>query len=77
MLCGDDGMSNQQPYRIGEIVSPARWNKYEKPSTKLKEPVYVIEVEQVANCQSGWMITIDDSVGKKLRLDADWLEKKA
>lgn len=69
-------MSNQQPYSIGDSVSPARWNQHEKPAKKLKEPCVVTNAEQVVNCESGWMITVSDAVGKTLRLDANWLEKK-
>jgi len=66
---------SESPFRVGELVSIARWDASSpwRRVHALTATVLGIEYGQV--CRSGIMIRMKDSLGRKKRLDQGWIDK--
>lgn len=59
-------------YKPGDLLSVAKWDRSERPQNKLGDPVEVIGVHQVANCESGWMVSFRTKGGAVRCFDQNW-----
>lgn len=68
-------MSEEAPYKVGETVSLARWDRTEPKKKRLGDSE-VISVKSAFGCESGWLIEVKSkSTGSTCTLDANWLSK--
>lgn len=59
-------------YKPGDLLSVAKWDRTERPANKLGDPVEVLKVEAVRNCESGWMVTFRAAGGQVRCFDQNW-----
>lgn len=58
--------------QVGDAVSLDRWDKTERPVNRMGNCT-VTKVERVRNCESGWMVTVENPQGRTITLDSNWL----
>ena len=58
----------------GDLVSVEEWDRSVRPKIQLGSPATIIRVTPVRHCESGCMVTIRGTSGRKDSLDAGWLE---
>lgn len=61
-------------YKTGDVVDMLRWNQYDPPSKRFKDPVIVAGIRFHVNCESGVMITVKDAEGRVREVDQNWLK---
>lgn len=59
-------------YKVGDLVSVERWDKYERPPNKIGSPG-TIRFGETAQCESGFMYSVSGVTGKTLYCDENWL----
>ena len=61
------------PIRAGDTVSTKRWEDCAGKSQRIGNPAIVMKVERGHQCESGVMVTVVGTFGKRT-IDLNWLK---
>jgi len=65
-------MENAPRYKVGDLVSVAKWDATEHPRNRLGSPARVVRISK-EHCGTGFMLTIKGTTGLDGYLDQDWV----
>lgn len=66
-------MENAPRYKVGDLVSVAKWDATERPEVRIGSPAKVIGIDQ-CQCESGFLLALQGSnYGAKIQLDQGWV----
>ncbi len=65
-------MENAPRYKVGDLVSVAKWDATQRPENRIRSPARVVSVTK-ENCQTGWMLYVEGPTHKAEYLDQDWV----
>lgn len=67
-------MQNAPRYKVGDLVSVAKWDATERPENHIGSPATVTGVSR-EYCQTGFMLALKGLTGREALLDQDWVTK--
>ncbi len=65
-------MENAPRYKVGDLVSVAKWDATERPEVQIGSPAKVIRIFR-EHCQTGFMLGVQGPTGETGYLDQDWV----
>ena len=65
-------MDSKARYKVGDLVSVAKWDATEAPNNRIHSPAKVLTVTR-SHCQTGFMLYVAGPTGKTVDLDQDWV----
>ena len=65
-------MENAPRYKVGDLVSVAKWDMTERPANQIGSPAKVVSISK-EHCQTGYMLYVVGPTGQPASLDQDWV----
>ena len=65
-------MENAPRYKVGDLVSVAKWDATQRPENRIRSPARVVQVNREV-CQTGFMLYVEGPTHKAGYLDQDWV----
>jgi|GEM_PF-7090994 len=65
-------MKNEPRYKVGDLVSVAKWDKTERPEKQIGSPATVTKITK-EHCGTGFMLCVKGTSGRDGYLDQDWV----
>ena len=65
-------MENAPRYKVGDLVSVAKWDATQRPENRIRSPARVVQVNR-AICQTGFMLYVEGPTCVAGYMDQDWV----